>query len=214
MDHPCDSVSRCRELIVVAVSRIDCDPIVGDRFVDPALEIAVAHFKKIIALKRAGRGNPMTHENAEDLTADVLVGRSVRHRSTIGFARHRSYGHTATVDKIAQLILADLHSNLRGVAVHSVVRERGGECPVLALSGHRLVQCTCLLLTQSGHRRIAFPGHRCDCVGAMPNRLSNVAPQRSRKLELCDRNAAHRNMKGFTTCLTIQSGMASIAAIS
>mgnify|MGYP003693546899 CR=1 FL=1 len=44
----------------------------------------------------------MTHENAEDLTANVLVGRSVRHRSTIGFARHRSYGRTATVDKIAQ----------------------------------------------------------------------------------------------------------------
>jgi hypothetical protein len=53
-------------------------------------------------LQRAGRRNPMTHENAEDLTANVLVGRSVRHRSTIGFARHRSYGRTATVDKIAQ----------------------------------------------------------------------------------------------------------------
>ena len=44
----------------------------------------------------------MTHENAEDLTANVLVGRSVRHRSTIRFARHRCYGRTATVDKIAQ----------------------------------------------------------------------------------------------------------------
>ena len=44
----------------------------------------------------------MTHENAEDLTANVLVGRSVRHRSTIGFACDRSYGRTATVDKIAQ----------------------------------------------------------------------------------------------------------------
>jgi hypothetical protein len=53
-------------------------------------------------LQRAGRRNPMTHENAEDLTANVLVGRSVRHRSTIGFARHRSYGRTATVDKIEQ----------------------------------------------------------------------------------------------------------------
>ena len=86
----------------MAVSQIDGDPIVGDRLVDPALEITVAHFKKIIALQRAGRRNPMTHENAEDLTANVLVGRSVRHRSTIGFARHRSYGRTATVDKIAQ----------------------------------------------------------------------------------------------------------------
>jgi len=44
----------------------------------------------------------MTHENAEDLTANVLVGRSVKHRLTIGFARHRSYAPTATVDKIAQ----------------------------------------------------------------------------------------------------------------
>ncbi|MFY9878838.1 MAG: hypothetical protein WAK39_05475, partial [Pseudolabrys sp.] len=66
--------------------------IVGDRLVDPALEITVARFKKIIALQRAGRRNPMTHENAEDLTANVLVGRSLRHRSTLGFARHRSYG--------------------------------------------------------------------------------------------------------------------------
>jgi hypothetical protein len=24
-------------------------------------------------------------------------------------------------------------------------------CPLLALSGHRLLHCTCLLLTQSGH---------------------------------------------------------------
>ena len=56
----------------------------------------------------------MTHGNAEDLTANVLVGRSVRHRSTVEFARHLSYDRTATVDKIAQPILADLHSNLRG----------------------------------------------------------------------------------------------------
>ena len=102
IDHPPDSVSRCRELIAVAVSQIDCDPIVGDRLVDPALEITVAHFKKIVALQRSGRRNPMTHENAEDLTANVLVGRPVRHKSTIGFARHRSYARTATVDKIAQ----------------------------------------------------------------------------------------------------------------
>ena len=102
MDHLPDSVSRCRELIAVAVSQIDGDPIVGDRLIDPALEITVAHFKKIIALQRADRRNPMTHENAEDLTANSLIGRSVKHRSTIGFARHRSYGRTATVDKIAQ----------------------------------------------------------------------------------------------------------------
>ena len=101
IDHPSDSVSRCRELIAVAVSQIDGDPIVGDCLVDPALEITVAHFKKMIALQCAGRRNPMTHENAEDLTANVIVGRSVKHRSIIGFARHHSYGRTATVDKIA-----------------------------------------------------------------------------------------------------------------
>src|SRR5215472_16270644 len=104
MDHPPDSVSRCRKLITVAVSQIDGDPIVGDRLVDPTLEITVEHFKKIIALQRAGRRNPMTHENAEDLTANILVARSVKHRSTIKFARRRSYGCTATVDKIAQLM--------------------------------------------------------------------------------------------------------------
>jgi hypothetical protein len=102
MNHPPDGISRYRELIAVAISQIDGDPIVGDRLVDPALEITVAHFKKIIALQRAGRRNPMTHENAEDLTANILVGRSFKHRSTIGFARRRSYGRTATVDKIAQ----------------------------------------------------------------------------------------------------------------
>ena len=84
IDHLSDGVSRCRKLIAVAISQIDGDPIVGDRLVDSALEITVAHFKKIIALQRAGRRNPMTHENAEDLTANILVGRSVKHGSTIG----------------------------------------------------------------------------------------------------------------------------------
>ena len=50
INHPSLSIARCRELIAVAVSQIDSDPIVGDRLVDPALEITVAHFKKIIAL--------------------------------------------------------------------------------------------------------------------------------------------------------------------
>ena len=104
MDHPPHIVSRCRELIAVAVTQIDGDPIVGDRFVDPALEITIAHFKKIIALQLSGRWNPITHENAEDLTANVLVGRSVMHKSTIGCALYRSYARTATVDKIAQPI--------------------------------------------------------------------------------------------------------------
>ena len=109
MNYPPDSVSRCRELIAVAVSQIDGDPIIGNCLVDPALEVTVAHFKKIIALQGAGRWNPMTHENAEDLTANVFVGRPVKHRSTIGFARHRSYGRAATVNKIAQPI-GNLHA--------------------------------------------------------------------------------------------------------
>ena len=96
-----DSISGCCKLVAVAISQIDDDPIVGDRLVDSALEITVAHFEKIIALQRPGRRNLMTHENAEDLTANILIGRSVKHRSTIGFARDRSYGRTATVDKIA-----------------------------------------------------------------------------------------------------------------
>ena len=104
MNHPPDGVSRCRELIAVAVSQIDGEPVVGDRLVNAALEITVAHFKKIIALQRPGRRNPVTHENAKDLTANILVGRSVKHRSTIGFPRHHSYGRAATVDKIAQPI--------------------------------------------------------------------------------------------------------------
>ena len=101
-NHLSCSIARCRELIAITISQIDGDPIVSDRLVDPALEITVAHFKKIISLQRASRGNPMTHKNAEDLTANLHIGRSVRHGSTIGFARHRSYGRTATVDKIAQ----------------------------------------------------------------------------------------------------------------
>jgi hypothetical protein len=118
----------------VAVSQIDGDPIVGDRLVDPALEITVAHFKKIIALQHAGRRNPMTHENAEDLTANVLVGRSVKHRSTIGFARHRSYGRTATVDKIAQPM-----SNL---AFCHMSADCAVKCPLMTQSGRTATETT------------------------------------------------------------------------
>ena len=87
-NHLCCSIARCRELIAIAISQIDGDPIVSDRLVYPALEITIAHFKKIIALQRAGRGNPMTHKNAEDLTANLHIGRSIMHGSTLGIARH------------------------------------------------------------------------------------------------------------------------------
>ena len=43
----------------------------------------------------------------------------------------------------------------RNSPISARARRRGdriGECPLLAHSGHRLVRCTCLLLTQSGHR--------------------------------------------------------------
>jgi len=81
IDHPSYSIARCREVIAVAVSQIDGDPIVCDRLVDPALEITVAHIEEIVTLQCAGRRYPMAHENGEDLTANVLVGKSVRHRS-------------------------------------------------------------------------------------------------------------------------------------
>lgn len=95
-------VSCCREPIAVAVAQIDRDPVVCDSFVDPTLKIAVANIEKIIALKRAAHRYPMAHKNAEDLTANVRVGRSIMHGSTIGFDRRCSYARAATVDKIAQ----------------------------------------------------------------------------------------------------------------
>lgn len=124
INHPPHSIARCRELIAVAVSQIDGDPIVGDRLVDPALEITVAHFKKIIALQRAGRRNPMTHKR-RGFDANVHIGKSVMHRSTIGFARHRSYARTATVDKIAQPM-----GNLLGCKCPLMTQSEGKELPL------------------------------------------------------------------------------------
>ena len=43
------------------------------------LEIAVAYVEKMIALKDAARRYPVAHENAEDLAADFIIGRSVKH---------------------------------------------------------------------------------------------------------------------------------------
>jgi hypothetical protein len=53
VDHPPCGVTRCGELIAVAVSQIDGDPVVSHRPVNPALEITIAHIEKIIALKNA-----------------------------------------------------------------------------------------------------------------------------------------------------------------
>jgi hypothetical protein len=43
------------------------------------LEIAVAYVEKIIALKYAARLYPVTHKNTENLAADFIIGRSVKH---------------------------------------------------------------------------------------------------------------------------------------
>jgi hypothetical protein len=54
----------------------------GDLIARPnanTLKIAVAYVEKIIALKYAARRYPVAHENAEDLAADFIVGRSVKH---------------------------------------------------------------------------------------------------------------------------------------
>ena len=80
VDHPPCGITRCRELISVAVSQIDCDPVVRNRLVDSSLEIAIAYIEKIIALKHTARRYPVTRENVEDLAADVLIRGSVKHR--------------------------------------------------------------------------------------------------------------------------------------
>ena len=51
-------VTGRRELVAVAVAQIYCDPVVRDRFIDAALEIAIAHIEKIIALKDDARRYP------------------------------------------------------------------------------------------------------------------------------------------------------------
>ena len=79
INHLPHGITSCRELIAVAVTPIDRDPIVRDSLVDPPLEIAVTYIEKIIALKRAVRRYSMAHENVEDLAADILIGGSVKH---------------------------------------------------------------------------------------------------------------------------------------
>src|SRR5262245_57322087 len=79
VDHPPHGITLCGELVAVAVAQIDRDPVVRDRLVEPALKIAVAYVEKIITLKYAARLYPVAHENAEDLAADFIIGRSVKH---------------------------------------------------------------------------------------------------------------------------------------
>ena len=77
-------MTRCCELITVAVAQIDRDPIVCNRPVNPALEIAIAHIKKIIALKRATRRYLVARENVKDLAANFVIGKSIRPKGAGG----------------------------------------------------------------------------------------------------------------------------------
>lgn len=86
-DHPPCGITRCGELISVAVARVDCYPVVRDRLVESALEIAIAYIEKIIALKHAACRYPVTRENVEDLAADVLIGGSVKHQVQVSQRR-------------------------------------------------------------------------------------------------------------------------------
>ena len=84
VDHPPHGITRCGELIAVAVAQIDRDPVVRDRLVELALEIAVAY--RAGNRRRVRRKNHCAEvcrspvsENAEDLAADFIIGKSVKH---------------------------------------------------------------------------------------------------------------------------------------
>ena len=48
-------------------------------------------------------------------------------------------------------------------------------CPLLAQSGHRLVQCKCLLLTQSGHRPFLSAREGCYDLLSKPRGCNEAA---------------------------------------
>jgi hypothetical protein len=57
-------------------------------------------------------------------------------------------------DNLNHLVLAGLTvKSTRRASGARVVESPGENVRLLALRGHRLVRCTCLLLTQSGHAR-------------------------------------------------------------
>ena len=85
--HLPQGIPSRRELIAVAVVRINRDPVVCDRLIDPALKIAIAYVEKIIALKCTACRYPIAHENAEDLAADFIIGGSVKHRVPVSQRR-------------------------------------------------------------------------------------------------------------------------------
>ena len=58
--------------------------------------------------------------------------------------------------------MCGVHYFLRDYAIHEAL-----SCPLLALSGHRLVRCTCPLLTQSGDAPFRWT-HSVDTILAGP----------------------------------------------
>ena len=51
-------------------------------------------------------------------------------------------------------------------------------CPLLALSGHDVLRCTCLLLTQSGHSApVVYRGLRSDAAQTFQFALPNLCFQ-------------------------------------
>ena len=95
VDHPARGIALCREVIAVAVAQIDRNPVVCYRLVDPALEIAVAHVIKIITLKHAARRYPVAYKNAENLAADLIIGRSVEHVARLRSRHSITLGNSA-----------------------------------------------------------------------------------------------------------------------
>ena len=71
------------------------------------------------------------------------------------FARRSAPGphHPLISDAIvvADLNFAFRRDHLFSQLVNNITSKKRAECPLMALSGHRLVRCICLLLTQSGH---------------------------------------------------------------
>ncbi|MGC2156024.1 MAG: ABC transporter substrate binding protein, partial [Pseudolabrys sp.] len=66
-----------------------------------------------------------------------------------------------------ELVINAPTARMLGLTIPTQPRRRGDrlswQCPLLALSGHRLARCTCLLLTQSGHQpalTLALPEHQ------------------------------------------------------
>jgi hypothetical protein len=85
VDRAAHGITLGREVIAITVALIDRDPVVCYSLIDPALEIAVAYIVKIIALKYAVRWYPVAYKYPENLAADFIIGRSVKHELAPAF---------------------------------------------------------------------------------------------------------------------------------